>query len=65
MSKASIRVSKEAEFYRALALKRVGTKITIPQRQFIGDHPRVKECVKECADALIKEFLNDVRKGFK
>ena len=65
MSKASIRVSKEAEFYRALALKKVGSKITIPQRQFIGDHPRVKECVKECADALIKEFLSDVRKGFK
>lgn len=65
MSKASIRVSKEAEYYRALALKKVGSKITIPQRQFIGDHPRVKECVKECTDALLKEFLNDIKKGFK
>ena len=65
MSKASIRVSNEAEYYRALALKKVGSKITIPQRQFIGDHPRVKECVKECTDALLKEFLNDIKKGFK
>ena len=61
MSKASIKISKEAEYYRALALKKVGSRITIPQRQFIGDHPRVKECT----DALLKEFLNDIKKGFK
>lgn len=41
ISKGSMRLSEEAEMYHALALKKVGSKITIPQRQFLGDAPEV------------------------
>lgn len=37
MSKGSIRLSDEAEMWHAMALKKVGSKIEIPQRQFLGN----------------------------
>lgn len=61
MSKTSTKVSAEAEFYKALALKPVGSKISIPERRFIGNHPKVKETVQ----TVIKENLNTVLKDFK
>lgn len=39
-------LTAEAEFYRAMALKKVGSKITIPKRQFIGNHPDLEELLK-------------------
>lgn len=37
---------KKAEYYKALALKKVGSKLTIPQRQFIGDHQTVRRNIQ-------------------
>ena len=39
-------LTAEAEFYRAMALKKVGSKITIPKRRFIGTHPQLEELLK-------------------
>lgn len=45
-----------AQYYKNLALKKEGSTITIPQRQFIGWSPEVKENVED----IIK---NNVREG--
>lgn len=39
-----------AEFYRAMALKPVGSKIVIPKRQFIGTHPQLEKAFMEIAE---------------
>lgn len=40
-------LTAEAEFCRAMALKKVGSKITIPKRRFIGEHPQLENLLKE------------------
>jgi len=41
------RMSTEAAQWKAMALKKVGSKIKIPQRQFIGDHPQVRKSIEK------------------
>ena len=56
-SKSQI-ISDEALSIRNLACMRVGSKIKIPKRQFIGDHPVVKSRV----DQVTREWVqNDLR----
>lgn len=50
------KMSKEAEFWRNMAIKKVGSTIRIPQRQFMGDHPEVDRIVKD----VIKKELTKV-----
>lgn len=57
-SKASMKVSKQAEFYMNLALMKVGDKITIPQRQFLGDAPEVHKCVETACNDHCKDIEN-------
>ena len=38
-----------AQFYRGMALKPVGSKIVIPKRQFIGNHPELELAIEEIA----------------
>lgn len=49
-SKRNIKLSQEAQKWKNLALMKVGQKMKIEQRQFIGHHPRV--------DAIIKDIIN-------
>jgi hypothetical protein len=51
-------LNPEALFWKAMALKRVGSVITIPQRQFIGAHPTVDQIVKNVTDGW---FINDLK----
>ena len=53
-------ISKEAEFWRAMALKKVGSKIKIPQRQFMGEHPEVEKIVR---DIINQELTNFIQNG--
>lgn len=47
-----------AQFYRAMALKPVGSKIVIPKRQFIGNHPELEAAILEIANNnAIKIFV--------
>ena len=46
----------DAQFYKNMALMKVGSQIKIPQRQFIGDHPEVKRIIKECMDDNLREL---------
>jgi phage gpG-like protein len=52
------KTTPEALFWKAMALKRVGSVITIPQRQFIGDHPQVQRAVRQATDGW---FRNDFK----
>ena len=45
--------NQEAEFWRAMALKKVGDKIKIPKRQFMGNDPEVDKIVT----AIIEQEL--------
>lgn len=49
-------LTAEAEFYRAMALKKAGSKITIPKRQFIGNHPDLEKLLKEIFYNNTKNF---------
>lgn len=61
ISKASMRHSAEAEAWRAMALMKTGSKIQIPQRQFIGDAPQVRKAVER----ITKEHIKDISKLIK
>ncbi|HBX45545.1 phage morphogenesis protein [Limibacterium fermenti] len=52
------RLNVDAEFWRAMALKPVGSEIIIPKRQFIGDHPVVRQRIQKVTEEW---FQNDVR----
>lgn len=67
--RSSVKLSKQAEFYRNLALMKVGSKIEIPQRQFLGDSPEVRQCVKTaCKDqlnAVVKDMAIQLKRKIK
>lgn len=52
-------LTAEAEFFRAMALKRVGSKIIIPRRQFIGMAPEVEEMVRNIIEENLNDFFNN------
>ena len=56
MSEKSKKYSEEAEFYKNLALMKVGDKIVMPQRQFIGDAPEVQQAIKTIIDDNLKDI---------
>ncbi len=61
-SKISQKKQAEAEQFKAMAMKKVGSKITIPERRFIGDHPEVRKAIERCADITfneIEKFITD------
>ncbi|MCD7926654.1 MAG: phage virion morphogenesis protein [Bacteroides sp.] len=52
-------INSAAEFYKAMALKKIGSKIIIPKRQFIGRHPDMERLLHEIAMANVKEVFNN------
>lgn len=63
-------LNPEALFWKAMALKKVGSVIVIEKRQFIGEHPQVHTAIKNTADdwfaydlkPFIDKQLNDMIK---
>lgn len=53
--KRTIRLTSEADFWRALALMKVGKKIRIPSRQFLGGGPEVEKLIREIIEENISE----------
>ena len=49
--------SPEASFWKNMALKKAGSKITIPQRHFLGPSPQVDQIVKRIVDAELQNFI--------
>lgn len=58
-NKKNRELSSDAEFYRAMALKKAGSKIVIPRRQFIGAHPDLEKLLLEIARENVKKVFND------
>lgn len=58
-------MSLEASYWKAMALKKVGSKIKVEQRQFIGPHREVDQCVKRVFDRSMKEFEEFIYKTLK
>ncbi|SDE63630.1 hypothetical protein [Riemerella columbipharyngis] len=46
----------EAEQWKALALKKVGSKMKIEPRQFIGHHPQIDNTIREIVNKNLKEL---------
>ncbi|MBS1535326.1 MAG: phage virion morphogenesis protein [Bacteroidetes bacterium] len=60
------RLSLEAQQWKALALQKVGAKMKIEQRQFIGDHPKARQIIENIVDLNFNElrqhFYNQLKK---
>jgi phage gpG-like protein len=63
-SKRNVALSAEARFYKNMALTKKET-IAIPQRQFMGNHPKVRAAVEAIANRRITERLDDISKILK
>lgn len=62
-SQRNKKLSLEAEQYKALALMKVGTKMKIKQRQFIGDHPSIRPMIEKIVQDEMKHLnLNPNKK---
>jgi phage gpG-like protein len=59
------KLTREAAFWKKMALKKVGSKIKVEQRQFIGPHREVDQCVERVFDRSMKEFEEFIYKTLK
>lgn len=57
-TKKNARLTTEADFYKWMALKKEGSTIKIPRRQFIGTSPEVEQVVREIIEENITEYFN-------
>lgn len=56
--KRTVQLSTEAEFWKFMALMKVGKTIKIPRRQFLGHSPEVEQMVKEIIEENLTEYFN-------
>lgn len=59
------KLSAEAQQWKNLALQKVGAKMKIEQRQFIGDHPVVRERIEVVIDLNMKELEKAIYEELK
>ena len=55
--KRTIQLSEQAQFWKFLALKKVGTTIRIPRRRFLGASPEVEKAVRSIIEENITQYL--------
>ena len=60
--KNTLRINEEAEFWKCMALMKVGKTIKIPRRQFLGYSPEVEKTVRDIVERNLTEYFN---KDFK
>lgn len=59
------KLSREASKWKAMALLKVGTKMTIDQKQFIGWHPEVDRTIEEAVEFNMNEYNTYLLKKLK
>lgn len=59
--KRNARLETEAEFWRAMALKKEGSVIKIPRRRFLGSSPEVESIVQGIVDKGIDDYFKDIK----
>lgn len=52
-------LTAEADFWQAMALKKVGSVVKIPKRQYMGWSPEVEKVVREVIEEGLEEFAID------
>lgn len=57
--KKNKQLTDEAEFWKAMALMKVGSEIKIPKRQFIGQSPALERAVTDIINRNLEEFFNE------
>ena len=57
--KRTLQLSSEAEFWKFMALKKAGTTIKIPRRQFLGASPEVEQVVRTIIEENLSEYIED------
>ena len=55
--KRTIQLSTEAEFWKHMALMKVGKSIKIPRRRFLGASPEVEQAVKDIIEENLTEYF--------
>ena len=65
--KRNVQLTTESEFWKFMALKKAGTTIRIPRRQFLGTSPEVEQIVRTIIEENLSEYLgqaiaNDITK---
>lgn len=64
-SKRNVHLSQEAAYWKSLALMKPGSQIKIPERRFIGNHPKVRTAIRSVIEDNLKDLDNYVRQIFK
>lgn len=64
-SERNQKLSLEAQQWKALALIKVGQKMKIPERRYIGDHPQVKIILQEVIDLNLVELNSYIKNELK
>lgn len=57
--KRNARLSTEAEFWKHLALMKVGSSIKIPRRRFLGKHPTMEKNVMAIIEKRLGEYFEN------
>ena len=58
--KRNRQLTDEALFWKAMALKKPGSKIRIPQRRFLGNAPEVEAAVRRIIEDNLTEYVNNI-----
>jgi phage gpG-like protein len=64
-TKRNTALTAEAGFFKAMALKPIGSKIKIEERRFIGPHRKVDEAVKTVFDRSAQQINDYIKSKFK
>lgn len=57
--KRNARLTTEAEFWKHMALMKVGTAIKIPRRRFLGKHPEMEKRVVAIIEKRLNEYFDN------
>ena len=56
-SRKQLRLSDEAEFWKRMALMKVGAKVKIPKRRFLGAAPELESSISMIIENDVKEYV--------
>lgn len=63
--KRTEQLGSEAEFWKFMALKKAGTTIRIPRRQFLGTSPEVEQAVRNIIEENLNDYIEETIIDFK
>lgn len=58
-NKRTLQLAEEAEFWKFMALKKVGTTIKIPRRRFLGTSPEVEDAVRGIIEKNLRGYIEE------